>query len=390
MSEGIYKIIALADIHMSNKLPYARPTENGKTDRLEDQIRLWEHVHNKALSIEADAILILGDLFDKSLVDAVTLATTVEAIVSMPCDVWILPGNHDASTITGGRFTVEAFDSMRKDHVHCFQAGETRYVNEWLRFRPVPFCPSEEAMRVISMYQEEMAGPYASGVDVLLLHHSIVGCEHLGWTCDQGLDADLICDGFDFVLAGHFHRHQTFGEPPAVGEPPGMYLGAPMHHDFGDVGRDAKYWCITYTQDGPAIAMPVDPGLPKFFKVELDHELKSVEGKGLSDYSVRHGDYWRYEIASTPEKWVEVKPKIQEAVKSLEKEGVHASFKHIPIKTHGVRLLGTPRHGVASVSMEGFVRKYVEVAWDEKHHPEGGIVALGVGLNILQEAKDAS
>lgn len=72
-----YTVIAISDVHMSNRLPFAQPTTNGMTDRLEDQIRLWAHVAKTATDTEAKAILVLGDLFDKALVDPVTLHATV-------------------------------------------------------------------------------------------------------------------------------------------------------------------------------------------------------------------------------------------------------------------------------------------------------------------------
>ncbi|MGW8177323.1 MAG: metallophosphoesterase family protein [bacterium] len=385
MKESTYKVVAIADVHMSNKLPYARPTEDGRTDRLDEQVALWEAVSVTAVKEKADAILILGDLFDKSLVDAVTLTATVEAIVAMPCDVWILPGNHDASTITGGRFTVEAFDAMKKKRVHVFKPGETRYINEWLRFHPVPFCPSEDAMTWINGYQSEIASSPASGMDVLLLHHSIVGCEHLGWTCDQGLDSELICEGFDAVFAGHFHEHQKFGP-----DLQGMYLGAPMHHNYGDVGRGAQFWVITFAETGKITTQAMDPNLPKFFKAELDDELNSVGEWDPTIHMPVRGDFVRYEVWATAERWTEIKPRVVENVEEMRLMGIRASFKHKPIRAHGVRF-GTPRHGVTSVSMEGFVKKYVEVAWDSaSHSAEDNAAILGIGLNILGEVKDAS
>src|ERR1041384_6049884 len=112
-----FRALFIPDIHMSNHLPQAVLAEDGVTDRLEDQVALWDRVKQTTVEWEVDAVFVLGDLFDKSLVDAVTLTVTVDCIVSVPVDIYILPGNHDAVSTEGGRFTVEAFAKMKCGHV---------------------------------------------------------------------------------------------------------------------------------------------------------------------------------------------------------------------------------------------------------------------------------
>jgi len=379
-----YTVLATADVHMSNRLSYARPTKNGLTDRFEEQIAFWKEVERACHKETVDAVLILGDLFDKSMVDAVTLTHTVEAIVNLPCEVYILPGNHDASSITGGRFTVEAFASMRKKNIHCLQrpeVGTAIHINEWLRFYPVPFSTAEVANAHIEACQQEIADHKQPGQDILLLHHSIIGCEHLGWKCDQGLDSELICEGFDAVWAGHFHRHQRFG--PDLN---GMYLGAPMHHDFGDVGRGAFLWRMVIRPDEIEKTKVEVPMMPRFYTARFNLADKSWSGDDPTETSLKIGDFWRDEIMATHDQWAEFKPSLLERAKELEAMGVRYSSKHRPIRSHEERLTEGDDE-TAVMTLEKQVKRYVDAAWTGDKKAKGTV--LGYGLELLKEARNA-
>lgn len=371
MSES-YKVLAISDIHMSNKLPHAHPGKDGVTDRLQDQIRLWDNVAKHVRSYKVDCVLILGDLFDKSLVDAVTLTTTVKCIVDLPCNVRILPGNHDAASVTGGRFTVEAFGAMDKEHIRYLRPEVMFSPCDWLHFYPVPFGPSAPSMEQIEK-AKLTAERHQEAVNVLLLHHSIIGCSHLGWTCDDGLDSEEVCDGFDAVLAGHFHEHQRFGP-----DLQGMYLGAPMHHRYDDVGRSAQYWILTFTPDGEIDEEAVDPGLPKFRRVEIrDSEITEPP-------EVLVGDFLRYDVHATHAEWASLKPQIIELCGDWRGKQVNASFKHKPIYHHESRL-GTPiKAGAGIVKMDQHVRTYADKARTDSLDRDR---LLEMGLGMLAEAR---
>jgi len=378
-----FKILATADVHMSNRLSYSKPTKDGLTDRFEGQLLFWKMVKDTCTRENVDAILILGDLFDKSMVDAVTLTHTVKAIVDLPCDVYILPGNHDAASITGGRFIVEAFASMRKDHVHVLQkpsTGYAYYLNEWIRVYPVPFSTAEVAKKCIRACQREIVECKSSGQDILLIHHSVIGCEHLGWKCDQGLDSDFICEGFDAIWAGHFHRHQRFG-PDLMG----FYLGAPMHHDFGDVGRETFIWIMELTHDS-IIERPLEVNCTsRFYSTKFDVSSMSWSGFDPAEVAYKYGDFHRDEVVATHEQWTELKPSLLSRKKEMEKIGVRYSFKHKPVRSHEERLV--KEDDAEILTLEKQIKRYTDKAWTGDEKRKGAV--LGYGLELLKEARNA-
>jgi len=372
-----FKIIAVADVHMSNKLSYAKPMpeKRGLTDRLEDQMNLWERVYAAALRRKVDALFVLGDLFDRPTVDAVTLTYTTSAIMNSPVPVYILPGNHDANSIRGGRFTVEAFSHMGKPKCHDpvtvigeavdgqgdidtlqVAIGKGRH-RQMLEFWPIGFRPVAETKAALARFREKLD---SDNYNVLLLHNSILGSEHLGWQCDDGLEPDDVCQGFDQVLAGHFHLNQYFGDN-------GMYLGAPMHHHFGDAGRDAGFWYIEWPgRDKEPNMEFIRGGAPQF------HIYDSLKEPA----SPQNGDYVRFEIEATHPEWVKKKPAAQALCDKLIAQGIHASFKHKPIAQHEARLGEKNIKKAAAMSMDKAIDKYVKAT---------GVVTSGLDLKRLRK-----
>lgn len=368
-----FRGLFISDIHMSNKLPHAHPGERGVTDRLQDQLNLWKRVARDVEEQDVEAVVILGDLFDKALVDPVTLTHTVEAIINLPCEVRILAGNHDGDKggRGGERFNVEAFAKMDKKRIRYLWPEVMWSPREWLDFYPVPFGPSASSMEQINK-AKAIVKKRSKRWGVLLMHHSIIGCSHLGWTCDDGLDAEKVCDGFNAVYSGHFHEHQRFGP-----DLQGMYLGAPMHHHYGDVGRGAGYWIITFQpeRDEPNEVF-IDPGLPKFHAVEIHEGI-------WHEPDMAEGDYVRLQVHATHAEWTTLRPQVLEVCAALREKGYHATFKHKAIYHHEVRL---GEEADDEVTMEDYIRKYVDKARSGDISPEQ---LVETGLGILAKARDA-
>jgi len=313
-----YRALVTADLHASNRLPYAKPIGDGVTDRLQDLMELIGRINETAKSYRVDASFVLGDTFDRSLVDAVTLTHTAKALSATPVPLYIMAGNHDANSIRGGRFTVEAFGAIEHERLNYLSEGFSP--RPWLNFIPIPFMTVSEAevkIKAAKKLRDKKA------INVLLFHNSVLGCDHLEWTCDDGLEAMMLTTGFDYALGGHFHEHQVFGRKEN-----GMYVGAPMHHNFGDRGRTAGYWIIDFHEDGEADFDFIEGRAPKFHVTkELEHE---------DDWE--RGDYVRVEIEATHADWIRRKTEVKAFCDSL--EGIRASYKHKPVYHHKKRLSG--------------------------------------------------
>jgi len=195
-------------------------------------------------------------------------------------------------------------------------------------------------------------------VNVLLFHNSVLGAKHLGWVCDDGIEGDEVCEGFDWVISGHFHEHQEFGKDST-----GMYLSAPMHHHYGDVGRDAGFWIIKFMPDGSREDKFIESKLPRFHKYQAMGDVTDA----------RKGDYLRYEVEATHAEWAKLKPEVKAMCDQLVEEGYHADYKHKPIYHHETRL--APQDEAATLTLEDAVSKYAEMT---------GVVTTGLDVKVLK------
>lgn len=366
---AMYKFIAVADLHMSNHLPMAKPEKLGITDRLKHQSQVWKEIYATARNEDVNAIFVLGDLFDQSRTDAITWKVTSEILAAAPCKIYILPGNHDANSIHGIHYTVEALGVLQPNRFitlgnrECLniKSDGARYA-----FWSIPFLPLEQTLDELVAIKNRLD---ATEKNILLLHHSIIGCQHLEWICDQGLKVDVF-ENFTNVLSGHFHKTQSFGEN-------GLYLGAPLHHNFGDVGRDAGYWIATCKKDG--LKLDYKPtSAPKFYSAQ------SIDG--VKFLNLTKGDYLRIELKRTNADWHNEKTAVQTKCSELNESGIHASYKHIPIYHH------KSRTGVTDVSMAPTIQSALNLYVDSLGVETGNLELdelKKIGAEILREARQA-
>jgi DNA repair exonuclease SbcCD nuclease subunit len=342
----VYKAAFVSDVHMRNDWPYSTPTgRRHRTDRFEDQLDLWAHIGTMAHREGCDRIYVLGDLFDRPLVDPVTMAGTVAALrkVAEHTPISILPGNHDEHKT--GSFQTEVFGEIGGERIQLLDHAQEIRARDWLRFWPYHYRKEgiEAELKEHADYCAGLPRRATELQEVALIHQSIKGCSHLGWVCDDGLDPELL-GSFKYTLAGHFHDHQWFIKKR------GMYLGAPMHHHFGDVGRQAQYWIIKFTKGKAWAPTPVDPELPHFFTTDWDEDYEGLASKG---------DFLRIDLHKTQAEIEELRDAIAEVKEAMRADGIRAHVKPHPIYHHGARL--RPDEGSTEVfTIDDMIVPYVE------------------------------
>jgi DNA repair exonuclease SbcCD nuclease subunit len=351
-----YRALMVADLHMSNRLPFARPGAEDVTDRLRDQINLIAHINEVATAAKVDATFILGDLFDQSRVDAVTLTHTIQALTATEVPMYIMAGNHDANSIRGGRFTVEAFGVMEHERISFLDSELAP--RKWLQFIPVPFMPIRETEERINKARKMCA---EGATNVLLFHNSVLGCNHLEWTCDDGLDPHDLCEGFDWVIGGHFHTPQRFGPGNQ-----GLYLGAPMHHHFGDRQRTSGFWLVDFHEGGKRDTKYVESETPRF---HVTHDM-------IVNPDWKPGDYVRIEVETTHAEWPKVKPDVKAFCEGLKDAAIRASFKHKPIYHHKKRLKAKSKDAGVKLTLDQAINEYVDAS---------AVVTQGLDKKMLKQ-----
>lgn len=267
------KLLLTADIHASNFLPYARTVQDefdhrcGVTDRLLDACDILRQIGLKALYEECDEIWILGDLFDKRMLDGATLKFITDylaIIASKSAPIHIIPGNHEMTTAAGQLYTVEYLEQIPEVFIHSVPEQIKR------GRLSISICPY--------MRLEEYVGALEGleGGDYLFTHQAIVGAKQGNHRVDSGLGLDMLAR-WRKTLMGHFHDHQWLC--PGIG-----YLGSPWQIKHGE-DEDKFIWFLDCDEDELS---RTELDFPPFETKELEWPEPAVDC-GLSPEDVCEG-----------------------------------------------------------------------------------------------------
>lgn len=357
-------MVATGDVHMSNRLPYARPSTLYRTDRLDRQLAMLAALGQYGLDNGIDRLLINGDLFDKALLDPVTVSETFAALARLPIHIWIIGGNHDAINIRGGRYNIEALGEF--ENITVFHAGEHIDVDN-ITFWAMPYASLESNRETLKAIRADMAAMGSRRHHVLLMHNSVLGCKQGDWKCDVGLDPSEL-SGFDQVISGHFHTAQKFGDN-------GIYLGAPMQHHYGDCGDRRGAWHLKFKADRTMKRKFIDTAMPKFHMPSDTSVPKDAAP----------GDYIRWVVNATHADWIKLKPDVEASRQAAVDAGYIVEVLHRPIYQHSERM--TSETGdVVKITMEKMVGRYLNNATVSTGALDTDKLKQ-LGLDILAEAR---
>jgi DNA repair exonuclease SbcCD nuclease subunit len=187
------RILHTADLHLRN-------TED-------DRWHALVNVLDQAEQLKAGALVVCGDMFDRS-VDALVLKSELrELFEKRPFPVYILPGNHDGSGLSAGDF----FGSNVTVMVEPCQTVDIGM----LRIVALPFenvGPETVLERLLAAREKRNVDEGA--VNVLLYHGELLDLipDPEAFGEEEGHDympvrlSTFAGLGFDYVLAGHFHK----------------------------------------------------------------------------------------------------------------------------------------------------------------------------------------
>ena len=271
------KLLHVADLHIGKIV--------NEFSMLEDQKYILEQILQTAIVQKVDAILIAGDLYDRSIppADAVAvfdhfLTRALEHQIKMI----MIAGNHDSQE------RVSFLENILQAQ-GLFISGVPKEELKTVRFPDaeivlLPFCkPSQvqcstsgEAVRkLLSGYwkKEKEQETDQKKSRILVTHYFVTdsGREpelsdsestiHVGSL--DNVDASVF-EGFDYVALGHIHKKQQIGQRPIY------YAGAPLKYSFGEAGSTKGMLLVTVD----------DAGLKKVEELPLTplHDMRKIKG----------------------------------------------------------------------------------------------------------------
>lgn len=250
------KFIHLSDLHIGKRV--------NDFSMLEDQAYILTEILNIIDDVTPDAVLIAGDIYDKSIptAEAVQLFDDfLTRLAKRAMTVFMVSGNHDSperlsfgaqilstsdvyiSPVFDGKVKrVELEDSYGKLNVYMLPFIKPANVR---RYFPDAEADSYDAAVKVVMESLEVD---TSKRNLLIAHQFITGAERsdseevsVGGL--DNIDANVF-DAFDYVALGHIHR------PQKVGRETIRYCGTPLKYSFSEVNHKKSVTVVTMEGKG--------------------------------------------------------------------------------------------------------------------------------------------
>jgi len=234
------KLIHLSDLHIGKRV--------NEVSMIDDQKHILQQILTIIDEEKADAVLIAGDVYDKSVpsAEAVTLFDQFLCSLSQrEVPVLIISGNHDSpERLAFGNRLMES----RGVHISPVYDGSIRSVTLTDKHGEATFwlLPFVKPAHVKRFYPDEGIESYTDACrvavekmdidpakrNVLLVHQFVTGAatcesEEISVGGTDNVDASIF-DGFDYVALGHIHGPQNIGSSRI------RYCGTPLKYSFSE------------------------------------------------------------------------------------------------------------------------------------------------------------
>lgn len=269
------KLIHLSDLHLGKRV--------NEFSMLEDQ----KDILNKIIAVieeeQPDAVLIAGDVYDKSVPSAEAVELFDEFLVQLAntkTQVFIISGNHDsAERLAFANRLIDA-SGIHLAPVYRGEVTPFSFKDEYgtVDLYMLPFVKPANVRR---FFQEEEIRSYEDALkaairamqvneknrSILITHQFVTGAlvsdsEDLSVGGTDQVSAEVF-EAFDYVALGHLHRPQNVKENI-------RYCGTPLKYSFSEV-NDVKSVTIAELKEKGSLSVWEIPLAPL-------HEMKEIKG----------------------------------------------------------------------------------------------------------------
>ena len=273
------RIIHLSDLHLGKRV--------NEFSMLEDQAYILTKIINVIDEERPDAVILAGDLYDKSVppAEAVTLLDDfLVRLVKRRVQVFVISGNHDSPerVAFAGRLIEQS-----GVHLSPVYNGTVTPITLEDDFGPVNFylLPFVKPAHVRRFFPEQEIASYtdavrtavnAMGMDfsrrnVLVTHQFVTGAERseseeVSVGGADNVDSSVF-DGIDYVALGHIHGPQNIGSERL------RYCGTPLKYSFSEADH-SKSVTVAELREKGTLEIHTVPLIPK-------RDLRELRGSYL-------------------------------------------------------------------------------------------------------------
>lgn len=270
------KFFHLSDLHLGKRV--------NEFSMLEDQWDILQKIVVLAKENKPDAVLIAGDVYDKSMpiVEAVQLLDRFLVWLNeLGIAVFIVSGNHDnAERVAFGA------ELLKNSSVHIVQSYSGKIspitlsdgygdINIWmLPYLKPSLVRRHFPDRDVITYSDAISAALSNTTldtsirNVLIAHQFVTGAvtsesEEISVGGSENVDGSVF-DGFDYVALGHIHRPQQIGRETL------RYSGTPLKYSFSEASHTKSVTVVDMDGKGK-ITITELPLVPL-------HDMREVRG----------------------------------------------------------------------------------------------------------------
>lgn len=270
------KLIHLSDLHIGKRV--------NEFSMLEDQEYILTKIINIIDDEKPEAVLIAGDVYDKSVPSAEAVQLFDDFLVRLAkrnLHTFIISGNHDSAErlAFGGRLMELSGIHLSPVYNGKVEATSLEDENGRVNFYMLPFIKPANVRR---FFEEETIETYTDAVrvavenmeidenerNVLITHQFVTGAERseseeVSVGGSDNVDASVF-DGFDYVALGHIHGPQNIGSEKI------RYCGTPLKYSFSEANHKKSVTVVDLGKKGELEIRTV-PLTPK-------HDMREIKG----------------------------------------------------------------------------------------------------------------
>ena len=217
------KLIHGADFHLDS--PFSGLTPEQAAHRRGEQRQLLGDLARVAREKEADLVLLSGDLMDSARLYRETAQALAQALGSIPCPVFISPGNHDSYSFRSVYATLDW-----PDNVHIFTSNTVEAVELPARNCTVygrAFCAAQEEVRPLANFR---ANRDSGRIQLMCLHADLAPQSRYAPISPS----EIAASGLDYLALGHIHQCTGLQQ---LGGTYWAYPGCPEGRGFDETGE---------------------------------------------------------------------------------------------------------------------------------------------------------
>ena len=290
------RLIHLSDLHLGKRV--------NEYSMIEDQEYILKKIINIIDDEKPDAVIIAGDVYDKTVPSAEVVALFDDFLVDLAkrkLEVFIISGNHDSpERIAFGSRIMDA-SGIHLSPVYNGRIDPIVLHDEYgaVNIFMLPFVKPANVKR---FFEDAEIDSYTDAVkcaidqmniktdqrNVLVSHQFVTGAsrsesEEISVGGSDNIDADIFC-AFDYVALGHLHSPQYCSSTHI------RYCGTPLKYSFSEA-KDQKSVTVIDLLNKGILSFHTVNLVPKRDLVELKGSYETVTSRSFYENTTWQKDY---------------------------------------------------------------------------------------------------